>query len=122
MISQKGNRVPVINDYIYRHKSTGSNGNGYCKCSIASCNARAVTSNGELLRTRGDRMRNIDFNNILKSQIKDIIIARLADSSFVSANELYEGTIRSLCDSYGSRMDTMIHIVFFDSLKISIYR
>jgi hypothetical protein len=56
-------------------------------------------------------MHNTDFNNVLKSQIKDIIIARLADSSFVSANELYEGAISSLCDSYGFGMDTMIHIV-----------
>jgi hypothetical protein len=89
----------------------GSNGNDYWKCSTASCNARAVTSNGELLKTSGDHMHNTDFNNVLKSQIKDIIIARLADSSFVSDYELYEGTIRSLCDSYGFGMDTMIHIV-----------
>jgi hypothetical protein len=64
------------------------------------------------LKTSGDHMHNTDFNNVLKSHIKDIIITRLTDSSFVSANELYDGAIRSLCDSYGFGMDTMIHIVY----------
>ena len=65
MNGQKEKQVPIINDYIYRHKSTGANSNSYWKCSNARCNARAVTSNGKLIKTSGEHMHSTDFNNLL---------------------------------------------------------
>jgi predicted protein tyrosine phosphatase len=49
--------------------------------------------------------------------MKNIVIARLIDSQFVSANELYDGAVRTLCDAYAFGSDTMSRIVFFDSIK-----
>jgi hypothetical protein len=88
----------------------------------AKCNARATISNGKLIKSSGGHMHSTDFNIVLKSQLKSIIIARLADSPFVSANELYDGAVRTLCDAYAFGSDTMSQIVSFDGIKTSIYR
>jgi spore coat protein CotF len=93
---------------IYRHKVT--NRKIYWKCFNANCNARATTSNGELIKSSDGHMYKTD----LKSQMKNIMIARLANSSF--------GSVNQLCDTYAFGSDTVSRIVSFDGIKASIYR
>jgi hypothetical protein len=100
---QKGNNVPENNDYIYRYK--GTNEKIYWKCSNAKCNAGVTTYNGELIKTNGIHMYTADINAVLKSQMKNIIIARLTDSPFLTTNELY--------DAYKYSDSILTHIVSF---------
>ncbi|KAF9745478.1 hypothetical protein NGRA_3562, partial [Nosema granulosis] len=122
MRSEKGKEVLTVENFVFLYCNMHDNVIYYWRCKTEGCKVTARTVGRTLIDFKGEHYHSDNQEEIILSELRDIIKGYLIIEPYRPAQEIYDCAKEELVDSYAARTDITHMIPAFDSVKSNIYR